>query len=101
MIRVAILYPNSEGAKFDMEYYISKHLPLAKTKTGCTSFSADLGVSGGAPGVKSPYIAIGYLTYESLEHFQSSFMRGGAEVSADMVNYTNVKPVVQISEVRP
>jgi uncharacterized protein (TIGR02118 family) len=101
MIRVAILYPNSEGAEFDMDYYMSKHLPLAQAKTGCTSFGADLGLSGGAPGVKAPYIAIGYLTYESLEHFQSSFSRGGDEVRADMVNYTNVKPIVQISETRP
>ena len=29
MIKVSVLYPNKPGSKFDMNYYIGKHMPLA------------------------------------------------------------------------
>jgi hypothetical protein len=30
MIKVSVLYPNSEGKKFDMGYYCSKHMPMVQ-----------------------------------------------------------------------
>ena len=27
MIRVSILYPKKEGARFDVDYYVQKHMP--------------------------------------------------------------------------
>jgi uncharacterized protein (TIGR02118 family) len=99
MIRVTVFYPNSEGARFDMAYYTSKHLPMAKSKSGCVSMSADLGLSAGAPGSKPPYIAIGYLMFETLEQVMAGLAAGAGEVMADVPNYTNVKPILQISEV--
>ena len=34
MIRVTVLYPNTEGSKFDLKYYIEKHMALVKAPTG-------------------------------------------------------------------
>ena len=49
---------------------------------------------------RSPYIAIGYLTFESLDQVAKGLAGPGAgEVMADVPNYTNVKPILQISEV--
>src|SRR5882762_2744575 len=34
MIRVSVLYQNAEDKKFDMAYYINKHMPMVKQKLG-------------------------------------------------------------------
>ena len=101
MIRIAVLYPDSPGAKFDMAYYTSKHMPMVKSCCGaaCKSIAAERGVGGGEPGSKPPNLAIGYLTFDSLESFQKSFGPHAPEIMADVANYTNIKPVIQISEV--
>ena len=28
MIKVTVMYPNEEGKKFDMDYYVNKHIPM-------------------------------------------------------------------------
>ncbi len=30
MIKVTVLYPNEEGKKFDLDYYLNKHLPMVQ-----------------------------------------------------------------------
>jgi uncharacterized protein (TIGR02118 family) len=102
MIRVTILYPNSEGATFDMAYYTSRHMPLLKQRCGaaCSSIAADQGIAGGAPGSKPAYIAIGYATFESAAAFEKAFAPHAQEILADVPNYTNVRPVIQISEIK-
>jgi uncharacterized protein (TIGR02118 family) len=107
MIRVTILYPNEVGpnnaaATFDMAYYTAKHMPMVQKKCGpaCKSIGADLGVAGGAPGSKPAYIAIGYLTFESVDAFGKAFGPHASEILADIPNYTNVRPVIQIGEIK-
>ena len=102
MIRVTVLYPNSDNTKFDMAYYTSKHMPMVKAKCGpaCKSIGADLGVAGGSPGEKATYIAIGYLTFDSVEAFQTAFAPHAAQILGDIPNYTNAQPVIQISEIK-
>ncbi len=52
MIKVSVLYPNQVGARFDIEYYASKHIPMVRNKLGssCKGISFEIGVSGAAPG---------------------------------------------------
>ena len=52
------------------------------------------------PGALMTYVAIGHLTFDSVESFQASFFPHAGEITADISNYTNVQPVVQISEVK-
>jgi uncharacterized protein (TIGR02118 family) len=101
MIRVSVLYPDGPGARFDMGYYISKHMPMVKSKCGpaCKSIAAEKGVAGGEPGSKATYVAIGYLTFDSVDAFQKSFGPHAGEILGDIPNYTNIKPIVQVSEV--
>jgi uncharacterized protein (TIGR02118 family) len=93
------MYPNQDGNTFDMEYYRNIHVPMAQRLLGATEFSIDHGIGGGAPGSAAPYLAIGYLLFDSLEVFQKNIVSSGAEVMADIPNYTNASPVIQISEV--
>ena len=34
MIKVSVLYPNTEGSRFDMDYYVNKHMPMVQSKLG-------------------------------------------------------------------
>jgi uncharacterized protein (TIGR02118 family) len=102
MIKISVFYPNSAGAKFDMNYYVSKHLPMVQKKLGAalTGVAAEQGIAGGEPGVAAPFIAIGHLMCDSVETFQSSFAPHAQSIMADVPNYTNVQPTIQISEVK-
>jgi uncharacterized protein (TIGR02118 family) len=101
MIKVTVLYPNGAGAKFDMNYYVSKHLPMVRERCGaaCRGIAAESGIGGGAPGSPAPYIAVGYLSFDSVPAFQQAFTPHVAEIMGDIPNYTNTTPVLQISEV--
>lgn len=100
MIKVSVFYPNSQGATFDMAYYTGKHLPLVQQRvTTCKGITAEKGVSGATPGSSPAYIAIGHLLFDSIESFQSGFTPHATEILGDVPNYTNIQPVIQISEV--
>ena len=45
MIKVSVLYPNGQGARFDHEYYRDRHVPLvaARLATALKSYSIDKG----------------------------------------------------------
>ncbi|MEO8369530.1 MAG: EthD family reductase [Candidatus Solibacter sp.] len=97
MIKVSVLYPNSDGATFDMDYYCASHLPLVQKVLGSTlkGLSADLGVPG-----QGPYIAMGHLLFESVAAFQTCLATHGPTLLADIPNYTNTQPVFQVSETK-
>ena len=52
MFKVSVMYPHTEGARFDHTYYRDKHMPLVKERLGeaCKSYTVDKGIAGGAPG---------------------------------------------------
>ena len=102
MIKVSILYPNGPGATFDMPYYLRSHMPMVKQKIGGSlkGLGVDEGLGGGAPGSPPPYLAVGHLFFESLEAFQLAFATHGGPIVADVPNFTNTQPVLQINDVR-
>jgi len=101
MIKVTILYPNAEGKKFDMDYYTTKHFPLLRTLCGdaLKATAIDKGIAGGAPGAPVPFLAIGYLYFDTLAAYQNAMKANVDKIRADIPNYTNVQPVIQVSEV--
>lgn len=72
MIKVSVMYPNGEGIKFDMAYYLDKHIPMARTKLGAPlkGVTVEQGLGGGQPGSAAAYLAMGHLLLESVEAFQ-------------------------------
>jgi len=100
MTKVTILYPNAPNAKFDMKYYVTRHLPMVRDKCApaCHGIAADSGLAGFEPGSPAPYIAVGYLMFDSEAAFRKAFGAHQAEILADVPNYTNTQPVIQISE---
>jgi len=100
MITVSVLYPNSDGVKFDMDYYLNKHMALLSQRVGSAlkGYVVDKGVTGGAPGSKPTYYVMLHLKFESADAFGKAFGPHAAEIMADIPNYTNVQPVIQISD---
>ena len=101
MIKVSVMYPNTAGARFDHDYYRDKHMPMLKEKMGdaCKSYAIDKGLAGGAPGAPAPYVGMCHIYCDSVEAFQAAFGPHAKEVMADVANFTDLQPVMQISEV--
>ena len=102
MVKVSVLYPNTAGCKFDMTYYLAKHMPRVKQKLGaaCKSMAVEEGIAGGAPGAPATYVAMGHLYFDSSDAFQSAFGPHAQDILGDIPNYTNIQPTIQISEVK-
>jgi uncharacterized protein (TIGR02118 family) len=63
------------------------------------SAAVEGGVAGATPGSAPAFLAIGHLLFDSVEAYQSSLRRHTTEIVADIPNYTNIPPVIQISQV--
>ena len=102
MIKVSVMYPNSEGATFDIDYYCNTHIPMVGELLGdaLKGGAVDSGLAGGSPGEAAPFIAMGHITFESVETFQESFGPNAEKIMADIPHFTNVQPLIQISEIK-
>ena len=40
MIKVSGFYPNTEGKKFDLDYYLKQHIPMVQQKLGASCKAA-------------------------------------------------------------
>ncbi len=101
MIKVSVMYPNTPGARFDHTYYRDTHMPLVKAKMGdfCKYYTVDKGLAGGEPGAAATYVGMCHIFCESVEAFQAGFGPHAQAIMADIANYTDLAPVLQISEV--
>ncbi len=102
MIRVSVLYPQHEGARFDWSYYLGTHVPMVAERFGpvAKATAIEQGIGGGVPGAPAPFVALAHFTFESVPAFQAAFGPHAAEILADIPRFTSVTPVVQISEIR-
>ena len=102
MIKVSVFYPNSEGSTFDMDYYCNNHMPMIQGFVGEALYgvSVDAGLAGMEPGAPPAYVATGYMLFDSVETFQAAFGPHAEKTMADIPNYTNIEPIIQISEVK-
>jgi uncharacterized protein (TIGR02118 family) len=93
MIRVSVFYPSSDDSTFDHDYYRDSHVPLAVSAWGLEGAEIDKGVSG-------PYVAAVHFNFSDMDAFQGAMAaEGTGAVMADVANYTNITPVMQISEI--
>jgi uncharacterized protein (TIGR02118 family) len=102
MIKVSVFYPNNEGCKFDMDYYCNSHIPMVGEKLGAAlkGVSMEEGMGGPEPGSRPIYKVMIHLLFDSVEAFQGAFGPHTEAIMADIPNYTDIEPVIQISEVK-
>jgi uncharacterized protein (TIGR02118 family) len=101
MIKVSVIYPNRPDVRFDHDYYRTRHLPLIKSRMGAglKYYAIDRGLEGRTANASATYVAACHLLCESVETYRSSFGPYAKEIDGDIRNFTDVTPIVQISEV--
>lgn len=94
MIKVSVLYPNGEGTNFDHDYYKATHVPMCVDAWTPLKSEIDKGIDG------QPNAAAVHLYFDSMETLGAAMASPKtADIMADVANYTNITPVMQISEV--
>jgi uncharacterized protein (TIGR02118 family) len=101
MNKVTVMYPYTEGARFDHAYYRDRHMPMVKVKLGsaCSYDTVEKGLAGGAPGAPPAFVAMCSFICDSLEGYQAAALKHRAEIRGDIANYTDIAPVIQFSDV--
>jgi uncharacterized protein (TIGR02118 family) len=103
MINVAILYPNVPGARFDVGYYLDRHMPMAielmSTHPGYRGVSVEVGLGGSAPGTDAAFVAMCNYRFNSAEDFRSAFGPHAEWLQGDMAKYTDIEPTIQLNEI--
>ena len=103
MTRVSILYPNHDDSWFDVSYYLENHMPMStkllERQPGFKGVTVDLGLRGAMVGSKPPYIAMCHFLFSSVEDVHDAFAPHAATLQRDILNYTDVKPVIQFNQV--
>lgn len=101
LIKISIMYPFAEGKTFNMEYYETRHMPMVAGFLGANlvKYTIEKGIASGIPNQPLPYMAIGTFYVKSLSDYQAAIAPNRGAIRADFANYTNVAPVILVSEV--
>ena len=101
LIKVSVMYPFAEGKTFNMEYYESKHMPMVAAFLGenLVKYTIEKGIASGIPNQPLPYMAIGTFYIKNLSDYQAAIAPNRDAIRADFANYTNVAPIILVSEV--
>jgi uncharacterized protein (TIGR02118 family) len=99
MIRLTIMYPEAEGATFDMDYYLNKHIPMVSEKCGAAIKECSVEQAVAGPGPVAPYRVIARITVDSMDDFLTYVAPNDPVFAADVPNFTNIRPVIQVNEV--
>jgi uncharacterized protein (TIGR02118 family) len=100
MIRASALWPNSPGKKFDLDYYVNRHIPMAVDllKTGgLVNAEVDKGL--GTAQQPPPFVCASHFYFQSVEAFQQAFGPHAARLTGDVPNFTDIEPIVQIADI--
>lgn len=101
MIKVTILYPKTEGGRFDLDYYLGTHMPLSISLLGPSmhSITVERVLSPGAPWPDAGFHAIASFVCDSRAAYEAAFFPHMERLQADMPNYTDIPAVIQVSEI--
>ena len=102
MIAVTVLYPNRTGARFDLNYYCEKHIPMVQQRLGaiCKRITVEHGVAGMTPGSAPAFRVVAHIYCDSAEAFQAAFAPHASAIMGDIPNYTDIEPTIQLSDVK-
>ena len=100
MIRVTVLYPYTEGSRFDHEYYATKHLALVQElysdiMTGYEMLKGAPDPDGNPPAFE----AVAHLKFTSREAYLERRKATRPQIVADAPNVTDIKPITLLTEV--
>ncbi len=76
-------------------------MPMVKARLGsaCAYYTVDKGLAGRAPGSPPTFVAMCAYICDSAEGYEAAIQEHRAEILDDIANYTDIAPVIQVSEV--
>jgi uncharacterized protein (TIGR02118 family) len=96
-VSLNVIYPNHDGARFDMRYYRDSHIPLAMKVMKADSIMLIEGVPMGT--TAAPYVMIAHFEFASPEALKAALDNPKmAEVRADVATFTDIKPTVMLGK---
>ena len=63
-------------------------------------YEIDKGIAGRTPNDHVPFLAVGYFYIKDVAEYNKAIGQNKDAVISDFKNYTNIQPIVQISEVK-
>jgi uncharacterized protein (TIGR02118 family) len=97
---ITVLYPNTPGVTFDFNYYLKQHARLIDRLYGKAIAKLELRRGGATPdGSRAPFIAIINIWIADQEAFDRAGAKHGPTLIADVPNFTNTMPTIQIDEI--
>lgn len=95
VVSAVVLYPNEEGKKFDMDYYLATHMPLVAKHWGPMGLKSweivkfDAGLGGSAPAQSVQAL----LYWESVDSIRKALDSDATKVVfGDVPNFTDISP---------
>ena len=102
MVIISILYPNSVEKSFNMNYYCEEHMVKMQILMGDSlkKVSVVEGICGIELGSSPTYVAMAHLWFDNLDEFYAAFVPAIDEIREDIPNFTNIDPILQVSQVK-
>jgi uncharacterized protein (TIGR02118 family) len=102
MISAVVLYPNKAGSKFDLDYYVRRHLPLVRRRlqpmgVRSLTYTVEHAMDSKAP--PQAYRLSAELRFDDMQSAARALEAHGPETQADIPNFTDVAPVILIGEI--
>lgn len=100
MLCITAIYPNDPDSRFDSGYYLTSHTARAKallSPHGLQAIRTTIGIAG-LDGSPPPFWAVSEMHFTSRADFDAAITAGGDALFADIPNYTDVTPTLQVSE---
>jgi uncharacterized protein (TIGR02118 family) len=100
MVVVSVIYPATEGSRFDLDDYRDRHTKLVRERWGGQGL-ADVRLirgTGGMGGGPLAYHMITLLYFRSQAELDAALAAHGREIMGDIKNFTDVRPVIQLNE---
>jgi uncharacterized protein (TIGR02118 family) len=100
MNSVVVLYPNQPSSRFDLDYYVTSHLPLVRKLLGPMGMRSLTYTAIPSPDAEAPskYRLIAELRFDDAAATQRALLAHGAQTQADISNFTDVAPVILIGD---
>jgi uncharacterized protein (TIGR02118 family) len=101
MIKYTVMYPLTPGARFDLDYYQSRHMAIVLEAVGnaCRGHQVAQGLSAAAPNTEPTYCVMSELYFDSVEAFEAAITPHVPKIRADIPNFTDITPIRQISQI--
>jgi uncharacterized protein (TIGR02118 family) len=103
-VQITFLYPNAPDASFDMDYYLSTHMPMVAEQFGPYNFKGySVSKIKGIPKPDktmdpSPYSVQAVLNFDAVQDFQAALSAVGEKIMSDVPNYSNQSPILLVGE---